>query len=487
VGETPSHDPGALLHHLYITGGLQVSARSTWNLTEERQIKIAVIGATEPTYQSPEVRVECFPWNRLKKVANLADYDVVILDLLSLREPEELDVLTFSKVLDIRTAQQVLSKNGGAIFVLGDPRFTVKWESASAEHEEPFLNWTGIKFSWDERPGTTVERAWEASSGPYKPFVDRLVRWEYSLDQCRPYLEEFKKAWNVNVMLDQGEEPSVEVVKFCWNRYGNALVFAVRHAYDEVSNRGTRFEYRETTTLSGPIIFLPKVNLSEEETLERVLRDLLGVEVSAPEPAWIAEFKAPGQEEVDQDLAELEARIEELIGDHDRKVEERSQLREPLKLLYETGPPLEEAARSVMESLGAQVEWSREERDKADGWVTVRVGDQTFEGVLEVKGVKTKHFGFEALRQLTDWVHHGVSSRRKKYTGIFVGNSSREDPPRRRIWPFNPNWVEQAEMHGYAAVLTRDLYALYLLDRTGRLDRDEFWRQLFSTKGPFTA
>jgi len=286
-------------------------------------------------------------------------------------------------------------------------------------------------------------------------------------------------------MLEQGEEPSVEVVKFCWNRYGNALMFAVRHAYDEVSNSGTPYEHRTTTALSGPIIFLPKVNLSEEETLERLLRDLLGVEVSAPEPAWIAEFKALGQEEVDQDLAELEARIEELIGDHDRKVEERSQLREPLKLLYETDPPLEEAARSVMEALGAEVEWPGEESNRADGWVTVRVGDQTFEGVLEVKGVKTKHFDFEGLRQLTDWIHHGINSRRKKYTGIFVGNSSREDPPRRRIWPFNKNWVEQAEMHGYAAVLTGELYVLYLLDRTGRLNRAEFWRQLFSTKGPF--
>ncbi len=39
-------------------------------------------------------------------------------------------------------------------------------------------------------------------------------------------------------------------------------------------------------------------------------------------------------------------------------------------------------------------------------------------------------------------------------------------------------------MRGYAAIRTEDLYVLYLLDRTGRLGRDEFWRGLFSTKGP---
>lgn len=40
-------------------------------------------------------------------------------------------------------------------------------------------------------------------------------------------------------------------------------------------------------------------------------------------------------------------------------------------------------------------------------------------------------------------------------------------------------------MRGYAAIRTEDLYILYLFDRTGRLDRDRFWRELFSTKGPF--
>jgi hypothetical protein len=68
-------------------------------LTEERQKKIAVIGASGPRYESREVRVECFPWNRLRKVANLADYDVVVFDLLSLQEKERLDGDALRKAL----------------------------------------------------------------------------------------------------------------------------------------------------------------------------------------------------------------------------------------------------------------------------------------------------------------------------------------------------------------------------------------------------
>jgi len=385
----------------------------------------------------------------------------------------------------ITTAQEVLRKRGGRFYVLGDPRFSVKWRSAEGEHSASFLYWTGIEFAWDERAGDTVERNWQANRGPFKLFADALSHWNYSLVEARPEPEGFAEVWNIQYLRARDYQPGVQIDAICDNSYGNHLVFSVSHAEEQIVYQYGIQVRGPTEILSGPIYFLPESELSEEEALEFVLRDLCGVDVSAPEPEWVAEYVVPGQEEVDRKIDELETRIEELIGDRARKIEERAEVRKPLRLLYDTGPKLEEEARSVMESLGAEVERSGEERNKDDGWVTVRVGDETFEGVLEVKGVKTKHFGFEGLRQLTDWIHRGISTRNKRYTGIFVGNSSRQDPLRSRIWPFSKNWVEQAKMHGYAAILTGDLYALYLLDRTGRLDRDEFWRQLFSTKGPF--
>ncbi len=119
------------------------------------------------------MRVECFPWNSLKKVTNIADYDAIVLNLLSLEDPSKLDVLAFRRVLDIRTAQQVLSKSktGGAIYVLGDPRFTTVWEFERVRQEDSFLDWTGIEFAWDDRLGTTVERRWDANRELFKLFA----------------------------------------------------------------------------------------------------------------------------------------------------------------------------------------------------------------------------------------------------------------------------------------------------------------------------
>lgn len=385
-------------------------------MAEDRPKKIALIGATGYKYASPEARVESFSWDRLKKVANLADYDIVVLNLLSLEDVERLDSACFRKMLDMRTAQEVLRKKDSAIFVIGDPRFGLEWRSPDAVHSEPFLAWTGIEFSWDDRRGDTVERSYAASGGPFKPFADKLTRWSYSLVECRPHDEEYAKVWNVIAMREKGAQPAVVVDGICENSYGNALVFSVAHAVDRYSDmvNARILNSRETEPLSSPIFFLPQSELSEEATLEFILRDLCGVEVSAPEPEWISEFVAPGQEEVDRELVGLEDRIREMIEEHDRKVEERAEVREPLKLLYETGAALEVSVRFVLEALGAEVEWPpKEERNKEDGWVTVRVGDEILEGVLEVKGIKNKHFDWDGLRQLTDWIERGMTLREK--------------------------------------------------------------------------
>ncbi len=457
-------------------------------MAEERQRKIAVIGASGYEYASPEARVDCFAWDRLKKISNLADYDEVVINLLSVEDPESLDGDTLEEVLNVRSTYEVLGRSEGAIYILGDPRHTVSVEAfmhRPVRAGQPFLSWTGMDFAWDNRPGDTVEREPEADSGPIKVFADNLGRWDYSLDGCEVILEQFEGLFDLDVLRKQDLKLGVAVKVFCATRYGNPLIFSVRLSAADVQPAypGNRTIHRET--LSGPILFLPRLNLPEHETVELVLRDLCGVDVSAPEPEWVSEFVAPGQEEVDREIAELEGRIRELIDERDRKAEERDEVRKPLKLLCETGAALEEAVWSVLEYLGAEVE-RPEDRTKEDGWIAVRVGDESFEGVLEVKGVGAKHFNLGGLRQLTDWIERGMTLRNKRYHGIFVGNSAIEEPPRRRIWPFHKNWVDQAKMRGYAAIRTEDLYVLYLLDRTGRLpDREDFWRALFSTEGPF--
>ena len=357
-----------------------------------RQRKIAVVGPSGYEHDSPEVRVESFPWDRLDKAPNLADHDVVVIDLLSCEDTERLDVVSFHKMLDARTAQEVLNKRNGAIFVLGDPRFEMGWHSDGAEHDEPFLAWTGIEFAWDGRPGDTLERNWEAARGRFKPFADKLVRWRYSLAGVRPRPEEYAKFWDVELLEQGNARLAVALDAICENSYGNALVFSVAQAQERFGDEyAARLGRTEVSPLSNPIYFLPESEFAEEDALEFVLRDLCGADVSAPEPGWLSGFIAPGQEEINREIAELDGRIRGLIDEHDQKIGEWEEVRKPLKLPYETGGALEEAVWSVLGELGAEVE-RPEDRTKEAGWIFVRVGDETLEGVLEIKGVGGRHF-----------------------------------------------------------------------------------------------
>jgi len=166
------------------------------------------------------------------------------------------------------------------------------------------------------------------------------------------------------------------------------------------------------------------------------LRDVCGVEASLPEPEWISDYEAPGQTAVDQEIAKI---VEELGSAKEQFVQaqkKREEIRACLKLLYEREFGLEPAVQNILRGLGAHVE-DPKEANKEDGWVTVNVEGQVYEGVLEIKSTRSAQFGEDGIRQLLDWIDRGTKMRQKKYKGIFIGNSSVDTPGKERPWPFS--------------------------------------------------
>lgn len=460
----------------------------------ERQLRIALFGTLGYERGSGAACVECFRWNELRKIKNLADYDVVVLNLLSLGRPEDMDAEAFRAALDVRTTRQILQDGSGSIFVLGDPRFDLPSEFEGRVYAEPFLSWTGLEFSWDDRGGVAVQNVWANLEGPMATYAANLDRYRFSMVGCRPFLDEegLWGMWGRKELEGEGLRASVSIEGICTTRYGQHVAFVVNHTTEPVVEGVRRHVGGRTYTTdvepkpaSGPIAFLPESRLSEEQTLELILRDMFGVEMSAPEPEWIEAFQAPGQEEVNEAIAETDAQIEALLEQREEMLREREEVRRPLGLLYQTGDALEQAVWSVLEALGAEVERPEKGSNLEDGWVSVRFNEDVLEFVLEIKGVDREHFDFKGLRQLTDWVSNGIDLRSKEYKGLLVGNSSLKRPPRWRVWPFNNNFVGNAEKRRHVAIRSEDLYILYLLDRRGELDREEFWRKLYETHGPF--
>jgi hypothetical protein len=450
----------------------------------KRPYKIALIGAHGYERQAPDRRVNCFRWDHVSKIGNLRDYDTIILNLLTCN-PEKVDWAAFESILNPWVTSEITSP-GGAIITLGDPRFSIRRKDREGkEVEEPFLNWSGLTFLWDNEAGDTLVSVNDYQHRGYDEYVKHLSRWDYSLRECELDLDVLSKLYHVAQMGEKGIKLAIQKDVVCRSRYQTAICFVLNVV---MKRRPTsRYAAEEEIVQSlGPLLFLPRIDLDDDQTLMLVLKDLCGVESTLPEPAWITDIVAPGQKAIDDVICEVNARLESLHGDLVLAEKRRAEARACLQLLYERGTPLEISVRDILRRLGAHVE-DPPEVGKEDGWITVQLGGQTFEGVLEIKSTKNDQFGEDGLRQLLDWVNRGVQIRQKKYKGIFIGNSAVDRPLKERPWAFSDNWKKSAEVGQLVALKSEDLYIIYILSTMGKVNPEELWREVFKTDGVFNS
>lgn len=414
----------------------------------------------------------------------LEDYDTIIFNLLSLDKKEQVNWERFTLMINSEAIKSVLGP-GGNIIVIGDPRFNIKWKlpGDKFDREMQFLYWTCITFNWDRDSGDTLTISDERQHGQYRNYVAKIDKWDYSLRSCK--LDDY--ALNNVVKMPQGISADVEKDEICWNRYNHSVAFTVRIVFSERRQQLDGFKISNVAVRVrewGKILFLPSIDLSQDEILIMLLRDICGIETNLPEPEWINEYLAPGQRVIDDKINQIKHELSSLNGDLSNAEVERNTKRACLKLLYDRGLSLEEVVRNIFRSLGADVD-DPKDPGKEDGWITVDVGDQKYEGVLEVKSTRNEQFGEDGIRQLLDWINRGVELRQKKYKGIFIGSNDLDHAPGERPNAYSANWKKSAELHQVAGIKTEELYALYVLKCAGKLNTEYFWTWLFATNGIF--
>ncbi|MDP9363568.1 MAG: hypothetical protein M3Q10_04955 [Chloroflexota bacterium] len=455
--------------------------------------RVLLIGASGYRSSPDGPTLDCFPWEQVGKVPNLSDYDTVILNLLSLAAADRVDWTAFSRVLNLHTMAEVLGHDG-RIVVLGDPRFTVRRRPATGDEtvEEPFLSWSGIEFSWDERAGKSKDWTFDdyRDRHAYGAYLARLTRWDYSLESYEAQTSALVEALGLDQDLFSGKDIRLIVAResFCTSRYRTMLGGALRIKVQRSTRLFDEFRrqvYDDVSAL-GPLILLPRSDLGEAESLAVILRDACGIEVETPEPAWVLDLEVPGQARIDEDIRRLADEARSLSERLAAKDAARAAVRRRLKLLYEQHQPLEEVVRETLADLGAEVEPPRDPT-KEDGWVRVTVGGQLREGVLEIKGTEKGHFTEHGLRQLSEWVDRGIDREEKVYKGIFVGNAAVATPPDKRPVPFGQNMANGARLRKFVLIRSEDLYLAYGLKTLGLLDTEQFWRAVFDTDGVFDA
>lgn len=411
------------------------------------KLKAVLIGASGYATHTDTHRLDSFGWHQLDQLSNLRDYDAIVISLLEDRPAENAVHVwsAFAKQLNTTTCREI-TMHGGRIVLVGDPRFNVttgEERRGVIQHStKPFLDFTGGIFLWDLHGGDSVGiEPGELPKG-VAVYLRHLKRWSYALREA----------------VFPGTTTSLMCQRFARNRYDLTLA-------------GSFLDH-------GNLYLLPKIALSPDATLRLVLQEIVGVELAEDvEPPWASEIVCVGQEAIDQGITERKAEIGRLQGTIDLLRQERATVREPVRLLYLRGTPLEQVVRKTMAALGATVREPTQAGEE-DGWIEYDMRH----GVLEVKTATGPTFGEDGISQLAKWM---INSGDLNAKGIFVGLASAGQRPSDGS-PFGSNFAKNAARFGIVAMLTRDLYLAHELMQQGKLTPAEFWPTVFETDGIYS-
>ncbi len=441
--------------------------------------KILIIGLSSYKTSDSEVRIDCYSWRKIGKIQNPRDYDTLIISLLSLSNEKQRNQVYWNDVdskLNVFTCWEILKRKGEIIFI-GDPRLRIPSnrgaEKKDSAQEKPFLRWTGLQFDWDNDPGDTVCPG--EAIPEFNKYLKRLRNWDFSLRRVSINREVLKQYINFNKLEKTRGELHLNTVTIAQNISENLLIFFVQPIISVGREQPERWGY---------MTFLPQIDASEDETLEIVLRDICGVTISLPEPQWIHQYVAPGQEAVDKEISDYNGKIEKAKVGLEKSEKERTEVRRPLKLLYGTGIDLQDIVWEVLETLGAKVE-RPEKPNEDDGCIKVKVGNEVKRGVLEIKSTTSSQFDKSGIRQLGEWIARKTAKNGKRYKGIFIGNDSFDKPIEEREQPFSPDFKKSAEILKFCCMRTEDLCKIYLAKSSGKFDAAAFWSDVFQANGVF--
>jgi hypothetical protein len=188
--------------------------------------KILLIGAKGYDRAKEGLRLDCVTWDKLSDILNVRDYDVLVINLLSIKsvaERKKVDWKKFDELLDFRATSDILVHEG-EIFVLGDPRFEIPIPNEKII--KPFVDWTGATFVWDNQPGDTIK---SNDLHLFKNYEKHLRTWNYSLAGCHLNRPVFNERWDLQEIENKRMFARIQMQAACYNRYEHALAFYIQH------------------------------------------------------------------------------------------------------------------------------------------------------------------------------------------------------------------------------------------------------------------
>ena len=439
----------------------------------ERPRRVLVIGSR------PRSRfADAYEWDQLPRDLNVADYDIVIMDLVPLEDQALRRRVDIDRIPPPAQFARLAFSDAELVFI-GRPHLQVG-DNPYVELPGPYLPaFPTVVFE----SGQLINVAMEETK-PYFDMVD-----SYSFHAAEPFLRYSSDSSKAFIAAANPAAEAIEsvLVPLAKTRFGAAVGFTlafilIRHAEGGEYIQGRHFAPGEAIGIgSAPsILWLPAVTkASPSEAVDRLLASRYGVAAQAPEPEWVKGTLLPAEIPIRAEIASLTEQRSELSAQIDRASAELATERQFLQLLYEQGEEvLEPVVRETLRRLGADVE-DPTLKGHEDGRL---IDPRERPGMLEIKG-RTGTLRLSDVRELDQWVRDVFLEGGQSSKGILIFNGFCNLNPADRPDPFPPNCIQAAERSGIVLLTTRQVLEALANLQAGKLNVDEYWDAVFESNG----
>lgn len=426
--------------------------------------RILVIGSTGHSRQVTSVS-----W--YEAIPNVADFDVVLVDLTPLSQEYKLYQSYRDNVPPMESFINLL-ESGGEAYVIAVPPVEHVFEDRLLLSN---YSWCPLIPILKRESGDTVE----VKKTAFEAYFAALKQWSFyfaSIDQS--LLQEWYGALWCSQYRLVALEISLDSETLAVNRYKKALGLRVTYSVTVAYEDDLGVSEHEMP-VDGSVYFLhPPSEISSKESIDILLRDMYGIGIREAKPEWVSRLRVPKQDVIEKNTQEAKALIETKQAEIDVASTELADRRKFVELLYQKGDRLQELVWETLENIGAPVTRPTVANEE-DGWISTPFG----EAVLEIKSSKGSA-SFDDVRQLDGWVLNG-KKKGKEYTGLLIGNYFCDKPLTSRRKPFPANVIKEAEKREQCLLTTRQLFEAHCAVQEGA-DGEAFLEKIMTTVGPCT-
>lgn len=408
--------------------------------------RILVLGSTPHTRN-----VTAYTWDNLPPDLNVADYDVVILNLAAFEDVELYKQVHDKLPKPAQFLRHIFSPNSEIIAVgqLRIPGRHFDW-------------WLPVKPNFFPESGTEIREV----ETQFDYYFKHVKGWKSHIGAN----SEFEEAVSEIALV----EPNAKAVRLliypiAQTRFKMPIAFRA-----EFETKGGSSLRRTTNVFCLPA----PTEISPQEAINLILKHRYGLLLEVEAPDWTADHKLPNQIPVEAEISEYVGEIERLntaLRIAKERLHHESRF---VKLLYEPEAALEPIVYDALTYLKAQVQVPQIP-GREDGRLIDPCGRK---GLLEIKS-KTQSVGMRDIRQLDHWLREAIAEEEWDGKGIMVANIQYHLPPAARGKYYPDDCIRVAKQFGLALLTTTQLFQAICSYQEGHLDVQEFWDIVFNSNG----